>query len=384
MVIGNMKRDIKNIIKRIIVGVGIALVLSFINSCEVKAIAFNPPKSGFQTQHCDLDNCALSWYDKSAFSNTSIDGINFMIMNLPSNAHGVRVYYDYTAYQPHYLLSGYVWLSDWTNATISTKSGTCSISNLFQDDNQSGVLSDLSTSNIRRFDCELTDNFQYIYIGYSNANPGEGSQVLIGSTLFINDIDSNIRDAINQATTQIIAQIAQLDNSLVAHIDAQAQNIIINLQEIIRAIKATDVGVLKSTMDSVDANQKETNKKMDQLNDNITNSDTSDASSSADSFFSGFESNDYGLSSIVTAPLNLIKSITSSTCKPLGFKAPFVDQNVTLPCMSAIYKEFFGSFLTLYQTITFGIVAYWVCVKIFFMVQGFKDPDSDKIEVLDL
>ncbi len=130
--------------------------------------------------------------------------------------------------------------------------------------------------------------------------------------------------------------------------------------------------------------QQETNKQLGDLNDNLTNSDTSDASSSANEFFSGFESDDFGLSSIITAPLNLIKSITSSTCTPIGFKAPFVDQQITLPCMGNIYKKYFGSFLTLYQTITFGIVAYWVSVNIFFMVKGFKDPDSDRIEVLDL
>lgn len=146
----------------------------------------------------------------------------------------------------------------------------------------------------------------------------------------------------------------------------------------------------KQTIEITDAineqnkTQQETNQKIDDLNNNITSSDTTEASNSADEFFSGFESDDFGLSSIITAPLNLIKSITSSTCTPIGFKAPFVDQKVTLPCMNAIYREHFGSFLTIYQTITFGMIAYWVSVKIFFMVKGFKDPDSDRIEVLDL
>ncbi len=144
-------------------------------------------------------------------------------------------------------------------------------------------------------------------------------------------------------------------------------------------------------LDSINENQQQTNEKLDQtnqqlgdLNNNITNSEVSDANSSANEFFSGFESNDYGLTSIVTAPLNFIKSITSSTCTPLGFQAPFVNQRVELPCMKAIYEEHFGSFLTLYQTITFGIVAYWVCINTLATVRGFKDPDSDRIEVLDL
>lgn len=147
--------------------------------------------------------------------------------------------------------------------------------------------------------------------------------------------------------------------------------------------------VLTST--EISESQQQTNEKLDEtneqltdLNDNITNSDVSGAQSDADNFFSGFENDSHGLTAIVTAPLNLIQSITSSTCTPIGFDAPFVGQQVTLPCMKDVYEDHFGFFLTLYQTITFGVVAYWVCVNILATVRGFKDPDSDKIEVLDL
>lgn len=143
-------------------------------------------------------------------------------------------------------------------------------------------------------------------------------------------------------------------------------------------------GAINNQTEEITKGQQETNQQLGDLNNNLTNSDTTDANSSANNFFSGFESNDYGLTSIVTAPLNFIKSITSSTCTPLGFQAPFVNQRVELPCMKAIYEEHFGSFLTLYQTITFGIVAYWVCINTLATVRGFKDPDSDRIEVLDL
>ena len=102
------------------------------------------------------------------------------------------------------------------------------------------------------------------------------------------------------------------------------------------------------------------------------------------SFFSGFDNNTHGLTGIVTAPLQLIGSITSSKCTPLGLPIPFVNQTVELPCMSTIYTKYFGEFFSLYQTITFGMISYWVCVNIMFMVKGFKDPDSDRIEVLDL
>jgi len=126
-----------------------------------------------------------------------------------------------------------------------------------------------------------------------------------------------------------------------------------------------------------------TNKNTEAVNN--MNSTISNSNVDVDgSFFSGFDNETHGLTSIITAPLQLIGSITSSTCSPLGLPIPFVNQTAYLPCMGDIYIAYFGSFFTLYQTITFGIVSYWVCVQLMAMVKGFKDPDSDKVEVLDL
>ena len=117
----------------------------------------------------------------------------------------------------------------------------------------------------------------------------------------------------------------------------------------------------------------------------MTDDDVEDSTNKANEFFSGFTTDTFGLTSIITAPLTLIGSITSSTCSPLGLKVPFLDnKTLNLPCMSSIYQQHFGSFLTIYQTITFGMVAYWVCVRIFALVKDFKNPDNDKVEVLDL
>lgn len=127
-----------------------------------------------------------------------------------------------------------------------------------------------------------------------------------------------------------------------------------------------------------------TNDKLNDLNDNLTDSDTTGATDSASDFFSGFTSNTFGLTSIITSPLNLIKSLTSKSCTPLNLTIPFVNKPLQLPCMSSIYSEHFSSFLTIYQTITFGITSYWICIRIFALVKDFKNPDRDEIEVMDL
>lgn len=141
---------------------------------------------------------------------------------------------------------------------------------------------------------------------------------------------------------------------------------------------------IKQEIAGMQEKQQQTNDKLDNLNDNITNSDSSGATSDASGFFDGFTTDTYGLTSIITAPLNLIKSLTSKTCSPLNLEIPFVDKTMQLPCMSTIYNQHFGTFVTIYQTITFGIVSYWVCVRIFALVKDFKNPDHDEVEVMDL
>lgn len=150
------------------------------------------------------------------------------------------------------------------------------------------------------------------------------------------------------------------------------------------SLSADDIQVEQN--DIIINQNNQTNQKLDNLNDSLNDSNTSDATNEASDFFSGFETDTFGLTSIITAPLNLIGSITSSTCSPLALEVPFISKNSTLrlPCMTSIYQQYFGSFLSVYQTITFGVIAYWVCVRIFALVKDFKNPDHDEIEVLDL
>lgn len=129
----------------------------------------------------------------------------------------------------------------------------------------------------------------------------------------------------------------------------------------------------------------ETNNQLGNLNDSLNNSNSTGATDDASNFFSNFTTDTFGLTSIITAPLSLINSITSSSCSSLKLPLPYLDNKyLELPCMEFIYTKYFGEFFTIYQTITFGIVAYWIIVRIFNQVKDFKNPDHDEIEVLDL
>lgn len=129
----------------------------------------------------------------------------------------------------------------------------------------------------------------------------------------------------------------------------------------------------------------DTNQAINDVNNSLNDDDTTGATDKASDFFSSFSTDTFGLTSIITAPLNLIQSLTSSSCSDLHIPLPYLDNKyIDLPCMSSIYQSTFGSFFTMYQTVTFGIIAYWVCVRVFNKVKDFKNPEHDEIEVLDL
>lgn len=146
----------------------------------------------------------------------------------------------------------------------------------------------------------------------------------------------------------------------------------------------TKIDTVEQAVEEVKKAQNENLNEQKKTNETLTDDNTQQAQDSAGGFFNDFTTDTHGLTAIITAPLSLISKITSATCSPLVIPLPYVDKDLTLPCMGAIYSQYFGSFLSIYQVITFGIVAYWVCVRIFNLVKDFKNPDHDEIEVLDL
>lgn len=149
--------------------------------------------------------------------------------------------------------------------------------------------------------------------------------------------------------------------------------------------------VTNEKLDDLNQTQQETNNKLDQTNENLDNIDNTlnndnvdGATDSANSFFENFEDNDYGLSDIIKLPLQYINNISSAKCTPLTFPLPFVDTEVTLPCMKSIYEEYFPDVLYVWQLIVHGFVGYRVLVNIFRIIKNAKNPDNDEIEVVDL
>ena len=124
----------------------------------------------------------------------------------------------------------------------------------------------------------------------------------------------------------------------------------------------------------------DTNSAINDLNDTMKDSAIDDKTS----FFTGFSNDTHGLTGIITLPLSTIQSLTNSSCVSLNIPIPFTSSNVTLPCMTQVYQTYIPTVYSLWQVVTFGIISYFICIDIFKMVKGFKDPNDDKVEVLDL
>lgn len=212
-------------------------------------------------------------------------------------------------------------------------------------------------------------NFSYLFIPFATDRLWTGSFYLAG-------IEIKSLGQSSLTSSEVNNLLTQQSNQIKDDLDSLSDNFNNKLNSI-------ESGV-NNKLDDVNSSIGETNDKLDDVNSNITNSNSSGATNSAGGFFNNFEDNDFGLSGIITAPLNTIKTITNNSCTPLNLTIPFVDKEMSLPCMTDIYEEHFGSFLDIYQIITFGIISYWVCVQIYAMVKGFKNPDKDEIEVMDL
>lgn len=89
--------------------------------------------------------------------------------------------------------------------------------------------------------------------------------------------------------------------------------------------------------------QQETNNKLDDLNDNLTNSDAPDGMDSLGSASGWLPPGP--VDSLLTLPLSMLNNISTSlgsTCKPIDLPIPFVNKNLTMPCLNTIYSQITG------------------------------------------
>lgn len=129
--------------------------------------------------------------------------------------------------------------------------------------------------------------------------------------------------------------------------------------------------------------QQQTNDKIQENTDTMKDTDTSKSESQANNFFKNFKSDDHGLSGIITTPLKAINKLTQS-CVSLSLPLPNNVGNIVLPCMQTLYNEYVPTILSLWHVVVYGLVGYWIYKDIYRIVNNIKNPEDDKVEVLDL
>lgn len=143
---------------------------------------------------------------------------------------------------------------------------------------------------------------------------------------------------------------------------------------------------INDSLNNINDSINSTNSKLDEVNGSINNSDVSGANSDLNNFTENelFKDNT-GILAIIQAPINMLNSITSATCSPLSLPIPYLNVNLDIPCLSTIFAKHISSeFLTLLKLAINGFIIYKVLCSLAMDIHNYKDPDSDKLEVLDL
>lgn len=107
-------------------------------------------------------------------------------------------------------------------------------------------------------------------------------------------------------------------------------------------------------------------------------------STKVSSFWNDFDNEDFGLTSIVRMPLSLIQKISNGVCTP--YNVTILSTTISMPCGNTIFwdREDVSTFKIFWNIFWGGSICYGIGISIYKMVHNFKDPDNDKVEVIDL
>ena len=131
-------------------------------------------------------------------------------------------------------------------------------------------------------------------------------------------------------------------------------------------------------------NTAKTKHSIDETNDTIKNDNVDSSTNQGSSFFNDFDSGDEGtLSDIVSLPLEYVQHL-NDTCQP--FSIPIGNLgNFSIPCLSTIWSNTsFAGVINTASLIINGIICYKLLTSLFLFFKQLKDPDDDKVEVMNL
>lgn len=128
----------------------------------------------------------------------------------------------------------------------------------------------------------------------------------------------------------------------------------------------------------------ETNKTIKDTNNTIKDDNVDSSTNKGSSFFNDFDSGDEGsLTDIVSLPLEYVQHL-NDTCQPFTIPTGKLG-NITIPCLSSIWSSTsFAGIIKTASLIINGIICYKLLSSLFLFFKQLKDPDDDKVEVMNL
>lgn len=144
-------------------------------------------------------------------------------------------------------------------------------------------------------------------------------------------------------------------------------------------------GAIDSQTDDITNAQQDTTNAINDVNDTLNDDSTTNAESTGSSFFSNFTTRDFGLTSVVTAPITFIQSFTN-TCSAAPVSFELFNHTITLPCGDVIFwnRQDVQGFRAIWNMIVGGPIIYALALKLFRTVQRALDPDKNDEGGLDL
>lgn len=136
--------------------------------------------------------------------------------------------------------------------------------------------------------------------------------------------------------------------------------------------------------DTINSSIKDTKDAVNDTNDTIKDDNVDSSTSQGQSFFDDFDSGDEGsLTDIVSLPLEYITHLNDS-CKPFSIPTGYFG-TINIPCLSTVWSTTsFTNVINIVSAIINGLICYRVLVNLFYFFKDLKDPDNDKVEVMDL
>lgn len=350
--------DTKYIIKRLIIGFGMLILFSILTTRKAHALtqtvginyAQNAIPHGIECQNYECSTLVYNWG-------------NYLPPNIPTHeplkgvGEGNLIFTIAVrnATTPSNIISG---------VRVSNNSDifTCDIGSLYTyNDSGSGV--SILTAN-----CPVNFKIGYGLKTITFEKNGYAGNSLISWSIYATfvskqdvSVDVHQQQVVDSIVNSQTATIQAMEaSSAIAHSDAQ------------QAIQQAHQDAQQAHQDA------------QSINNSINNDNVDGANSDLDDFKnSSTFSDSTGLQAVIELPLNLVNSFTN-TCQPIQITIPWLDYTGTIPCMSTIYRQHFSGLYSVVALIVNAFFIYRILLKIYEIVHNAKQPDEDKLEVIDL